>query len=615
MAQVQPTTPSVTSKQGTVYENRPVNLDNILRFTCDVSTYIGDKDLTRYPAIKFDIADTKKGIQYWIYPDSASRDQDCEMLINMTNVPESDFLAYWDVTGDNLPDLDPTAIFVGGASGTHQADQLYFDQTGVPNPLPVPFDGIIEVRRLGTPYVLGNFDASNGSSLANVANWSGPFASDLAANFVGTIGHTNLMQFAKLSFALTFGQTYGKAAPITMRIKTRKGGLLSGNTGNLLTLGVNETVGQLEFPNDMDITNFGLKEGKVLHVGLSGSENTLNQGVQDIQITTQRWSKKRMDSDVQNISLRATHCRYYDDLNSPTGRSCIFAKNSDRTKLWRIHIIGFDSDNFPIYDANALDVNGTGNAGAAPTGPSQFAVSQTLTANRMPVILLTKGTTTGLSCSILVNSTNDVNPDYGTFLNTNAIDATLVLMVRPRQDSVGRFYTRHGSGNGFFSRLVFNGTNNNAASLLDSANWSRQNIAVPVATTPALNGTGATLQASFDGCAVNEDLIVNGEPTIYVSDGTNSVIWQAQRNANSFGDERDWDWTIIIGQSGVPGNTDGFGTGATISQPRSLVHDDGFLYIASRTGHTVRRYNVATTEVETYFGIAGSLGSTQQLSY
>lgn len=435
----------------------------------------------------------------------------------------------------------------------------------------------------------------------------------------GVATHNTNFDFAKLTFALLQGWTYSNARAFTVQIKVEKGGEFSLNGGNVLQMPLRQSEGKLNFPNDLDLTDFGGSVGKVLHVGLRSTEGALDQGVQDIRLDTKNWSKKRFLTDISSPGIiGGTHSRYFNDSASPTGRSLIWSTSGDRTKIYRIKVNGTDADGFPIYDSLVQDISGIGFPAASNTGPSQFAISETLTANGMPVILLSKGVTTGLSCSILVNSTDATNPDYNTggFLQTTAIDATLIVIVRPRQDSSGRFYTRHNTGNGAFSRIVFGGTNNNAASLLNASNWSRERLCIPVATTPALNGTGATMQGAFDSCEVNEDIIRNGEPTVYVSDPTNFVIWQCQRNTNSFGDERDWDWTQIIG-TGATGGADGFGTGASIGQPRSMVYDSDtkLLYIATRSRHTVRVYNTITTEVTTLFGVDNSLGNDQQFDY
>lgn len=480
-------------------------------------------------------------------------------------------------------------------------------------PLGVPYNAYFIMYAAGQ--LLATYFQANGSTLT--AGWVGPFATDVQNNMAGSVGHTSNFDFAKLTFALLQGWTYSAARVFTTKIQVEKSGELSQNSGNVLQMPLRQSVGRLNFPNDLDLSDFGGSVGKVLHVGLRSTEGALNQGVQDIRLDTKNWSKKRFLTDISSPGIiGGTHSRYYNDSTSPTGRALIWSGSGDRTKIYRINVTGTDADGLPIYDSLVYDINGVGFAAASNTGPSQFAISETLTANGMPVILLSKGVTTGLSCSILVNSTNAAAPDYGTFLQTTAIDATLIVIVRPRQDSSGRFYTRHNTGNGAFSRIVFNGTNNNAASLLNASNWARERLCIPVATTPAINGDGSTMQGAFDSCEVNEDIIRNGEPTIYVSDPTNFVIWQCQRNTNSFGDERDWDWTQIIG-TGVNGGADGFGTLASIGQPRSMVYDSDtkLLYIATRGRHTIRVYNTLTTEVTTLFGVDASLGNDQQFDY
>lgn len=104
MAQVFANTGTVTATTGYIWHNKPVEPLSVVRFFCDIDVRIDGSDHNTYPAIRFDL-DTK-AVQYWVYASKALRDADCEMLADAIGPPPSLYTAYWDVTGDNLPDLN-----------------------------------------------------------------------------------------------------------------------------------------------------------------------------------------------------------------------------------------------------------------------------------------------------------------------------------------------------------------------------------------------------------------------------------------------------------------------------------------------------------------------------
>lgn len=610
-----PGTPSVTSRYGTVHENRPVRLDNILRFLCDVSVWIGDKDCNQYPAIQFDLANTEKAVQYWVYPNEGLRDADCAMLTAATAIPESDYLAYWDVTGDGLPDLDPDAIFIGGASGTHEGDQLYFDQTGVPNVLPAPFDGIIQVRRLGLPYFLADFDAGNGQSLATAGNWSGPFAVDVAANMVGTIGHTNLMQFAKLSFALTLGQINSKAAPIQMTIKTRKGGLLSGNTGNVLTLGVNIRVGNLFGAEDFQFV------GKKIYLPQFINAVPADQGVIVIGFDDNKWSQNSFRTQVAND--KGVNGRVI-DYSPAGGKKALIWSGFDGAptagkSLYLTPITGFDVDGFPNW-GTSIYVQGEGSGAAGTNVPYAHPFLQL---NDMPVLLVGRSPQASTTGHIAVNTGTLAAPVYSTWLETDDIDSKLRSIQHVRFDSSGAAYFAHAAPNapaptGYgVAKLSYIGQNNNQTDLLDSSNWIYEEIGFRAfaGATPPADGNGQTAAYRGKGIAIDEVNKVNGQPTIWMSDEFGQVVFRITRNLNSFGDGRDWDFTITIGQSGVAGSTEGIGTAALLDRPCGLNIVGNTLYIAEKIGSKIRAVNMTTLQTSTWWGVDGVRSHLDQLSY
>ncbi len=126
-----------------------------------------------------------------------------------------------------------------------------------------------------------------------------------------------------------------------------------------------------------------------------------------------------------------------------------------------------------------------------------------------------------------------------------------------------------------------------------------------------------TYTGTFVGFALDQrpSEIVNGEPTMYASDEQSEVIFRITRKATSFGDERDWNFLIVAG-TGASGNSDGVGTLASFTDIRYMKMDGDYLYInTAQGGHTIRRMNVKTLEVETFIGLAGTPGIQPQFSY
>lgn len=624
MSQITANTATVTSTTGKVWTNKPVNPPNVVRFVCDVEVIIDGCDSNKYPAIRFDL--TNKAIQYWVYPNTGLRDSDCSAIEDAIGPPPSDYLAYWDIDNDGLPDLDPDAVFIGGASGTHQADQLYFDQTGVPNPMPIPFDGIIEVRRLGVPSLLATLDAANGANMALVGNWTGAFAADIAANIVGTVGHTNLVQFAKLSFALSVSpqQINSRAAEIKMKIKTRKSGDLSGNTGNILNLTVNQRTGNLFGADQLFF------DGGLLYMPQRINSVSLNQGVIVIKDDDRKWSKNNFKNSAA-IPDRGLLGSIFDWPQSPTGKALLLAGIDDDQgsgggifkETWIVPIESYDVDGLPVFDdSTRVYVNAVGlTSGGLATGGNDPIAHPTLQLNGTPVLIVCKPGVSGTGY-IMVNTATQAAPNYDTYLQTYTIDTRFRSVFDAQFDAQGRVYIVTNAANspaplgyGVF-RLTYSGNNNNQSDLINPANWSFEEIGFAgTYSAPTASGDGQTASYRGEGLAIDETTIVNGEPTIYMSDRAGQVIFRITRNLNNFGDGRDWDFIIVLGQADISGNAEGIGTAAQFFSPIGLAIKDKTLYVAEKFGAKVRNINLSTLQTATWFGVDTVRAHLDQLDY
>lgn len=601
MAQLFANTDFVTSTTGYQRANIPLSATDVVRYFCDVEIIIDGIDHNKYPAIRFDL--DNKAVQYWVYDSKGMRAADCDILSDTIGPPPSLYTAYWDITGDTTPDINPTAINIGGVSGAMEADQLYFDTDGT-SPMPVPFDGIVEIKGIGAPFNIATFDGANATSLDLIGSWSGPFATAASANIVGTVGHTNLMQFAKLTFAVSMGLTYSKALALRFKIKTRNSGDLSGNTGNLLKLPIVESQGTLKGLVDIDIRDGTIYSS--MFVGFSGTD----QGCTTVRISKQ-WSKRNYNTEVSDFG---TFARTFADTDSPTGISLIVMISPlAGSNIYRTKVTSIDSDGFPVFSSPVA----IGGAGAGRNGTQRYILNEFLQSGGMPVVMYSRAN--AFSVELVANTGTAASPNYSLNLDLNTVDGTLRNSYDGETATDGRTYLTHGNIITNFratliSRLTYSGPST-AVGYTTAINWASERIGTSIGTGVASSGNGQTFQGTLNGFSLDELNMVNGEPTMYTSDAQSNVIFRITRNLNSFGDERDWDFTIIAG-TGIAGNADGVGVLASFTEIMYLKIDGKYLYINTSTGgHTIRRMETSTLVVETFMGVAATSGIQAQFSY
>jgi hypothetical protein len=68
--------------------------------------------------------------------------------------------------------------------------------------------------------------------------------------------------------------------------------------------------------------------------------------------------------------------------------------------------------------------------------------------------------------------------------------------------------------------------------------------------------------------------------------------------------------STLAGTAGSPGTTDGTGSTALFSYPCGITSDSDNLYVADTENHTIRKIVIATGEVTTLAGTPGTTGST-----
>src|SRR3989339_506683 len=111
-----------------------------------------------------------------------------------------------------------------------------------------------------------------------------------------------------------------------------------------------------------------------------------------------------------------------------------------------------------------------------------------------------------------------------------------------------------------------------------------------------VDGTGATAGLKYPtGVATDGDYV-------YVADYGNHTIRQIEITTGIV--------TTLAGLAGTLGSTDGIGSAARFKNPYGVTTDGINVYVADYGNHTIRKIVIATREVTTLAGLAGTSGAT-----
>ena len=152
------------------------------------------------------------------------------------------------------------------------------------------------------------------------------------------------------------------------------------------------------------------------------------------------------------------------------------------------------------------------------------------------------------------------------------------------------------------SGITTDGTNLYVA---DSGNNTIRKIVIATGEVTTLAGTaGSSGSADGTGTAAlfNNPLGVASDVNdVYVADSGNNTI---RKIVIATGEV-----TTLAGTAGSSGSADGTGTAALFNNPADIASDGTNLYIADSGNNTIRKIVIATGEVTTLAGTAGSSGS------
>ena len=140
----------------------------------------------------------------------------------------------------------------------------------------------------------------------------------------------------------------------------------------------------------------------------------------------------------------------------------------------------------------------------------------------------------------------------------------------------------------------------------DKDNHTIRKVVIATAVVTTLAGTAGS-GGSVDGTGaaarfLNPLGIATDGTHLYVADTVNNTI---RKIVIATGEV-----TTLAGIAGTVGSTDGTGTAATFNLPYALIIEGGSLYVTDTRNNTIRKVVIATGEVTTLAGIAGTNGST-----
>jgi len=155
---------------------------------------------------------------------------------------------------------------------------------------------------------------------------------------------------------------------------------------------------------------------------------------------------------------------------------------------------------------------------------------------------------------------------------------------------------------------VGNGIGHMRDKMRESGSLVSTSVGVGYNIVSTLAGRSTGLPAFSDGTGTNtkffypEGITYDGQGNLYICDTRNSVIRKIVIATRAV--------TTIAGLAATAGSTDATGPAARFNRPARLIYVGGNLYICDTDNHTIRKLVVATGEVTTIAGLAGSSGST-----
>lgn len=153
------------------------------------------------------------------------------------------------------------------------------------------------------------------------------------------------------------------------------------------------------------------------------------------------------------------------------------------------------------------------------------------------------------------------------------------------------------------SAITSDGTN---LYVVDSGNNTIRKIVISTGAVTVFSGSSNGDSGSADG--IGTAALFN-HPSGITSDGTNLYVADSGNHTIRKIVIATVEVTTLAGTAGSSGSADGTGTAALFNNPLGIATDRTNLYIADSGNHTIRKMVIATGVVTTLAGKAGSSGS------
>ena len=218
------------------------------------------------------------------------------------------------------------------------------------------------------------------------------------------------------------------------------------------------------------------------------------------------------------------------------------------------------------------------------------------------------GTGTGALFNNPLGVASDINDVYVADSGNNTIRKIVIATgeVTTLAGTAGSSGSADGTGTAAFfnnpADIASDGTN---LYIADSGNNTIRKIVIATGEVTTLAGTAGSpgsADGTGTGALFNNPLGVASDVNdVYVTDSGNNTIRKIVIATGAV--------TTLAGTAGSSGSIDGTGTAALFNNPADIAYDGTNLYVADSGNHTIRKIVIATGEVTTLAGTAGSFGS------
>jgi hypothetical protein len=228
----------------------------------------------------------------------------------------------------------------------------------------------------------------------------------------------------------------------------------------------------------------------------------------------------------------------------------------------------------------------------------------------------TSGSSDGTGTAALFNSPSGITTDGTNLYVADSGNNTIrkIVIATGEVTTLAGTAGTSGSVNGTGTVALFNNplgvaSDVNDVYVADSGNNTIRKIVIATGEVTTLAGTAGS-SGSSDGTGT---AALFNNPADIASDGTNLYIADSGNNTIRKIVIATGEVTTLAGTAGTSGSVNGTGTAALFNNPLGIATDRTNLYIADSGNNTIRKIVIAKGTVTTFAGKAGSSGSTDDM--